>query len=57
MENKIRLQPKVSADVAKKLTDEAAQNGHSRVGPYAAHLLTKHVQKQETGHIAKKETK
>jgi len=52
-----RLQPIVEDEVAKKLSDEAKENGHKKVGPYAAHLLTKHVSKQEINHTPKKETK
>lgn len=52
-----RLQPIVEDYVAKKLTDEAKENGHKKVGPYAAHLLTKHVAKQEISHTHKKEIK
>jgi hypothetical protein len=52
-----RIQPIVEDDVHKALEDEAKINGHKKVGPYAAHLLTKHVAKQEHTHTPKKEMK
>ena len=42
-----RLQPIVEDEVAEKLAAEGKLNGHKKVGVYAAHVLTKHVEKQE----------
>ena len=54
MDKKVRLQPLVSKEVADKLGIEAANNGH-KISPYAAHILTKHISKQEVKPNVKKE--
>lgn len=56
MNKKIRIQPLLDSDVHKKLTDMAKENG-AKVSPYAASVLTKHVNKQETKHYSKREVK
>lgn len=44
--DKIRIQPLLDSDVHKRLDEMAKENG-AKISPYAASVLTKHVQKKE----------
>lgn len=54
-----RLQPIVEDDIASKLEAEGKENGIKKVGAYAAHVLTRHVEKKELDKpfVSKKEYK